>query len=144
MSVDELLPSDQNRNVLASLRWTRLLINSQKTKLCEMKIAKAKKLKHEVPWHEPLLHIYQAAAAGQDGVSFAEEDMNPSDGAREDILGLINNIPLAPQEAKAKYYLATSSSDGIETNKHGLSKVCGMWICIVSIFTSHAFLVLDV
>jgi hypothetical protein len=93
-----------------------------------MKIAKAKKLKHEVPWHEPLLHIYQAAAAGQDGVSFAEEDMNPSDGAREDIRGLINNIPLAPQEAKAKYYLATSSSDGIETNKRGLSKVCGMWI----------------
>ena len=81
-----------------------------------------------MPWHEPLLLLYQAAASGQDGVSFAKEDMSPGDSAREDIRGLMDNIPLVPQEAKAQYCLATSSSDGIETNKRGLSKVGFLWI----------------
>jgi hypothetical protein len=67
--------------------------------------------------------IRQAAASGQPDVSFASEDKNPDDLAREDIRCLIRGLPKVPQEAKAKYRLATSSSNGVHTNCAGLSKV---------------------
>ena len=71
----------------------------------------------------------QAAASGQPDVSFASEDKNPGDLAREDIRCLIRGLPKVPQEAKAKYRLATSSSNGVHTNCAGFSKVNRMVWC---------------
>jgi hypothetical protein len=67
--------------------------------------------------------LWQAAASGQPNVAFANEDKNVADSSREDVRCLINGHPKAPQEAKAKYATANSSSNGIDRNKAGLSKV---------------------
>ena len=109
---------------MAALRWTKLLMMTRTRELSTMKIGKADaKLENEVIWHDAALYIYQAAASGQPRISFAKEDSNPGDSSREDIRGLVDGVPAAPQEAKAKYHLANSTSNGIEQNRAGLSKV---------------------
>lgn len=65
----------------------------------------------------------QAAASGQPDISFAAEDKNVQDSARENLRGIVLGTSCVPQEVKREYGIANSShATGIHKNRAGLAK----------------------
>lgn len=99
------------------------LQNSREIRLSTMAIGNLKTdVDTEVPWHEAALLVYQAAAYGQDDITFEKESKVEGDSAREDIRGCFQGTPYAPQEGKRSVQKATSTSNGIEQNKGPIAK----------------------
>ncbi len=140
VEVGELVRATQPLKVY--FRWLLLHLESRENTLDELKAMKqAKHLaqrKHdrEVDYHKLILSIYQAAAAGQTGISFEQELQEFK--AREDIRCLTgtHGERSEPTEAKSHYVCAAGNEiqhqkQAVHGNREALGKLlkCVMTWC---------------
>jgi hypothetical protein len=129
VGTDQLLPPA--RALVSELRWLQLKLASRKCSLQQVKKMRAERgagqRDLELPYHPLLLHFFQAASRGQQGLEFLAEDHSLPK-PREDIRGLVEGKRLVPQECKSDCVYNPDSADptsarSIDANSEAIGKL---------------------
>ncbi|CAL8466526.1 g6062 [Coccomyxa elongata] len=134
-TVDSLL-GHESTGLRADLRYLRMLLEDPNTLASEIaaliSARKARLISQkdlELPYHPLVVHLFQAASAGQVGLRFERENQSADDASREDVRGMIlvdgSWMRLEPSEIKAFDFPSKPADpvSGIHANADGFGKI---------------------